>query len=289
MMRRDFVWLCAALLAAAGATQAPAQGYNRQTTRQQLRNQLVLHTTGTVEQVRPGVLAVTAVDAKQWWIKLDPRATRIACQGEAAIDLLRPGMAVRFSGEFDEDGKAQKPVEELTVFEVNRDTRMGVYPDAGPMEDLAAEGEAGDVDRPQEKPPEKPAQSGGRGRERVEAKSGRFFVVGKLKEAKEGKYTVVIPGAEIDVELAPSAKIALETSDYSLASPGDTIEFRAKIVEPSEVGKPGELEASDVKIAFSKPVALPEAPRKRQPRGRGRGDDADKNVAETEGQRAPQN
>ena len=85
--------------------------------------------SGTLQQMRGGLLQVANDKQEQYVVKVDPRHTKVQCTGTAEPGFLRSGLYVRFSGEFDNRGTGSGELSELSIVTLSDAVRLGVVRD----------------------------------------------------------------------------------------------------------------------------------------------------------------
>jgi hypothetical protein len=200
--------------------------------------------SGTVEGVGNGTLLMTLEGNR--WVGAVPAAARVAITGAAERDVLRPGVIVRFSAEFDrKTGAATEPVSELEIVTPRQGDRTGVFPD--------------EVVDPTEKRKGPPPAT---------AKLRIFDAISGVKEN-------TIFFKRYRVELAAEVTISVNATDPSLLSPGDEIKrVRGKRI----AGVDGRLVVEQLEAVLAKPLSMPKkrAPQTANAKGRASKTDAAK-------------
>jgi hypothetical protein len=213
---------------------ARAQYGNRQAQQlQQIQAQLLqmplVDVKGTVDEVENGVLKVKCED-QQYIVKIVPNFSHVQCNGTADRSFLRPGVLVKFEGEFDKKGQAKTPVEELTIVSESETSQPGIHGDA-PADEVEE-------------------QRGNR-----KGQSETYVVVGTIKMIKDTQMQVVAEEEKpIRVQLAKDAEIKVEVDDYTLASIGDEIAVKGRQAVAPLGQQPGQIYAEDVTITLAKPL-----------------------------------
>jgi len=188
-----------------------------------------LQIQGTVAGVRPGGIMVTSAAKETWALKIPPQAN-VKITGTAEPDVLRAGMYVHFIASIDKRrNRVVDKVDRLTIFtpSLARGTVLGArYPGQQPA--------AGDNQKPA-------------------AQEEIFEIRGRLASLRRGRMTVHVPNRYfkpvLKAELAEDPAIAVDLSNYSLASPGDKIAAQGR--------QAGErmIEAMEVTIQLAKPLS----------------------------------
>jgi hypothetical protein len=209
---------------------------NPQVVQQQLP---MVDVSGTLERAGPGMLGIATSQQQNFLVSFNPRTTMVTCTGTAEPSFLRPGMFVRFSGQFDKKGKLTAEIDKLTIITLNKDTRPGIYPD----ENLAGAGEEDAA---------APAAAA------AAADSSSYWVVGAIRGFKDGQLHVHAGGQAVAVVLAEEPTIDVEVNDLTFIQQGDTVEAKGGLVSPAGGPNPGKLMATEVKVTLAKPLAAPD-------------------------------
>jgi hypothetical protein len=216
----------ALLLAALVAEPAAAQGFPQP---QQAPQVMGVQGTATIEAIAQGVIKISA-DGGAWLIKPDPRC-KFQVLGTAEPDFLRPGQFVRFSAEFDKRGRTLTEVSEIEVFVPREGYPLGLFPDS--IDGFAPDG-----------------SSAGKGPMRLK-------VAGKLLTLKaDGEFTVSTGGRTIRAELVAQPTVKVDLVDYTLAAPGDELEFEGYFQ------REGAAYATEMTVKLKKTL---EGPKKKTP------------------------
>ena len=178
---------------------------------------------GTVAGVGKGTLLMTLEGNP--WVGAVPAAARVTITGAAERDVLRPGVIVRLTAEFDrKTGAATEPVSELEIITPRPGDRTGVFPD-----------EVVDPTENRKGPP--PA-------------TARLRIFDAISGVKENTLFF----KRYRVELAPEATISVNATDPSLLSPGDEIKrVRGKRI----AGVDGRLVVEQLEAVLAKPLSMP--------------------------------
>ena len=164
---------------------------------------------GKIEAIKPGFLKVS-VDGSAWVMKVAAKPRDIALEGTADKNWLQPGMLVRFVAPLDEQGVAQTPIEELSVFTPRPGYRIGVLPEN--RADVKA-GFDGDT----------------------QPTGSSYLVAGQLAKKKDDQILVSAGRDRVTATLADELKINVDMlGDYSLARPGDEIVFSGRVLKPGQ-------------------------------------------------------
>ena len=183
-----------------------------------------IRSKGTIEAIKPGFVKVSA-DGVAWVLKVAAKPQDIALEGIADESWLQPGMLVRFVAALNEQGVAQAPVAELAVFTPRPGYGVGVLRenriDSGSDEDTQPIGPS-------------------------------YLVAGQLAKIKDGQIMVSAGRDRVTATLADEVKINVDMlGDYSLARPGDEIDFQGRVLQP------GQAIIVKMKIVAAKPFETP--------------------------------
>jgi hypothetical protein len=165
-------------------------------------------------------------DGKDIYLQVDPRKTKIECNGKAKASYLQPGLLVRFRGDFDKKGIAKEDITELAIVSPSETNEPGV----------AADEIGGDDEK------RKPKKDG-----------GSRLVVGTIKQFKEGQLIVQADGRAIRATLAKDAEIRVELDDFTLAEAGDKIQFQGRMPGQQPAEGPSQAIADEITITFTEP------------------------------------
>ena len=230
--------------------------------------QKIVRSKGTIDAVRPGFIKVTDADG-EWILKIDAKQEDILFEATAAPGWLQQGMLVRFVANLDDRGTAQEPIDDLTVFTPRTGYVVGVLRDsafAGQTNTL------GDKKRRRRQPAVKIKSAQDEENETESTDGAQFLVAGQLAR-RDGNQLLVVAGRDrVIATLGDEAKIKVDLQgDYSLAKPGDDIEFVARTLAPQNGPGGARATARRVKITSADPLmARPEPERRPQRRSRRR-------------------
>ncbi len=164
---------------------------------------------GQIKGARGDLLHVVNEEGAQWVVKMPAEARQIRLVGAAVLGWLQPGMLVRFSGQFDQNGKPQAPIKRVEVF-TYRPPREGQPPEQpGVFPETAVSGIGLFQD------PNAAAAS----------KVQSFIVIGQLRGLAKGEMMVAAGSVPVRVQLAEDAEIAVDIADYRWARVDDEIEL----------------------------------------------------------------
>jgi hypothetical protein len=226
-MKQTITFAAAAMLLAACASPASAQ--------QQLRP---VEMKGTIEATSGGVISLKC-DGKEVYLTVDPRKTKVECNGKAKASYLQPGLLVRFRGEFDKKGIAKEEISKLAIVSPSEENEPG----------LTADEIEGDDEK------RKPKKDG-----------GPLLVVGTIKQFKDGQLVVQAGGRAVRATLADDADLRVELDDYTLAEAGDKIQFKGRMAQQQQQDQgPAQAVGDEITITFTEPF---EGDSKAKPKGK---------------------
>jgi hypothetical protein len=209
---------------------------------------------GTIEGMMQGRLVVQTAD--QRWQVAVPNNAKMQVTGTASAECLQSGTFVEFKAEIDDRGAIKEKVGELTVVSLSPERQAGLFPEGGEKaqpgfgEEVATDhGKAGKSAKRPKATAGKTGKSGGKNA----IPAGSYRVVGKLAVGRGGKYTVQAGHSPLSFELTEQATVAIDTSDYTLASKGDKITVKGVVPNP----RMPLTHATEVKIELSEPLAGP--------------------------------
>lgn len=231
--------------------EARAQYNNAQLNRKaQLLQLPVVDLKGTVEQVGADGMTIKC-EGQSFLLAVDPSHTKMVCSGTAERSYLKPGVMVRFEGEFDRRMQLKGgPLEEVCVVTPSETSQPGIHTDS----EGGSGGEGDEYER-------RPKQRGA---------SENCVVIGVIKLIKDGQLQVVADGKPVKVPLADDAEIKVEVDDYSLAAAGDEIVVRGRTVQPPQGQQAGQVFGEDVAITLSQPLeSTTKAPARKKKSGKG--------------------
>ena len=176
------------------------------TAQQQPPPKETLRGDGTVIAIGAGKIQVTLKDGKKWVIFMPDTAEYIEVSGTAVLPWLKQGMYVSFAGLFDAKGAPQTEINDILVFQPNKDTKLGAQRDgiAGANKNLFG---------------------GNPNPNAVQA--ARFLISGRLVNINNGKMVVAAPGFQTKVSLAKKMTIRVKIHNPSLIRVGDKVNVDA--------------------------------------------------------------
>jgi hypothetical protein len=219
----------------------------------QLMQLPVVDLKGTVEQVGADGLAIKC-EGQAFNLSVDSNLTHVQCNGTADRSYLKPGVLVRFEGEFDKRMQPKSgPLEVLYVVTQSETSQPGIHSDSDVAAAAAAAGENGEN-----------SEEGGQ-RPAKRAAVENCVVIGTIKLLKDDQLQVVADGKPVKVQLAKEAEIKVEVDDYTLAAAGDEIVVRGRTVQPPSGQQPGHVFGEDVTITLAQPLeSTSKAPAKKK-------------------------
>ena len=206
---------------------------------QRLQSLPVVDLKGTITDVKPEGVGMKC-EGMSYQLAIAPNHTKVQCSGTAERSYLRPGVLVRFEGEFDKKMQPKGPIEELCVVTASETSQPGIHADE------PAEGE----------PPRGKQQRGG---------TETMVVIGTIKLLKDDQLQVIADGKNVKVQLVEDVPIKVEVDDVSWATPGDEITVRGRSVQPAQEKQAGQVYGEDVRITLTQPLeSTSKAPAKKK-------------------------
>jgi hypothetical protein len=200
--------------------------------------------TGALAGAKSGGLTLQLLNKQVWQVLIDSpqfaaqSKTQMELHAPAKSGLLQPGLGVRFTIMLDVKGRPTGPIEKITIFSPNNETRFGAFTeeqlgiglDAAPAEAPAngAQGPrlgigivpGGDgqpavqigVVPDQPKKPEPP--------KRVEPKKveGKYLIVGQVNRLRKDELSVSLPGKPMMFKITPETQFDAEFTDKTIIS-----------------------------------------------------------------------
>jgi len=209
---RIVIFVAMLLVAGQAAAQFGADEYQQDMWSKPKGKAETVQAKGKIHAIQGDVLQVANEELRQQWLVKMPRdLAGIRVSGTARSTYLRPGMMVRFSGQFDAKGNSQAPIEKLEVFTPKTvkegmlpdQQQFGIFPEAvfgGKMLEDATAG----------------AQP------KTEVAS--FVVSGQLRGFRKGELFVAAGTTLVRAPLAEKAEISVDVPDYRWVRVGDEIE-----------------------------------------------------------------
>jgi len=230
--------LCLAIIAAL-ATQAAGQC--RTCPRSQPQTER-LEVSGYIENMQGNQILVKTVTDQLWLLQVT-RETQIQVTGSASSpEILKPGMSIAFTSQFDKSGNGQQPVEQLTIFTPTREKGYGAIPAAV----NGIDGMAGLAPPAGQQP---------------QSDVATYTVAGKITSYKDGKAKVFFGRGTATVEIAGDCRVAITVSDPSIVKKGDSIEAKGQMPAGQtqnilQTGR-GMGRADQIEIQMAKPLEPP--------------------------------
>jgi hypothetical protein len=197
-----------------------------------------LRTTAKIHGIQGDVLFVVDEEGQRWAVKMPSEVQDLHLVADAHLNWLRPGIMVRFTGEFDSKGKAQAPIDKLEAFTL-RQPRQGEIPERVGVfrEDAFGGGELF-------------AGEGADGQSEGEVTS--YVVIGQLRGLRDGEMFVAAGPALVRTPLAEDAKLSVDLADFSWVRVGD----EAEIVGWYYPYLKGRAQATRLTIRSAKPIGF---------------------------------
>jgi len=187
--------------------------------------------TGKLEAVQPGALLIRDSKMEQWLLEL-AADTKVAVQGEAEVDCLRPGLFVQLVGHVDKKGVIKEPIDEIEIFSAQGKGALGLF--SASATDAAV------------KAVQKPG-------------AGEYRIKGKLASYRDGELVIAAGNRKILGSTADDLTVTLNLDDPSIAQVGDEVKVTAWYYERNKPNpvlmRPGRALAQEVTITLAKPLA----------------------------------
>jgi len=154
---------------------------------------------------RQPALQLQTVTDQIWTVYMD-NETDLHVRGLADKSILKTGMFISFTAEFDRKGKPQHEIGALTIVTIRKGMTVGAFPSAA-----AADNEfmGGNNFGMQPQPP---------------PQTQYYTVTGRITSLRSGKKMVVHFGqGSVSVELAEAPRIMVDVADLSIVSRGDRV------------------------------------------------------------------
>lgn len=198
------------------------------TPQQRLLQLPIIDLKGKIQEVAANTMSINC-EGQAFVLAVDPNYTRVVVNGEADRAYLKPGVMVRFEGEFDRKMQAKGSIGEICVVTPSETSQPGIHADSAGEEE------------------EQP---------RAKSKTGAEFlmIIGTIKLIKDDQLQVVADGKPIKVQLDKEAEVKVEVDDYTLAEPGDEIVVRGRTVQPPQGQQAGQVFGEDVQITLANPL-----------------------------------
>ncbi len=199
----------------------------QQTLQQRLLQLPIVDLKGKVQEVGGNAMSINC-EGQAFVLTVDSSYTRVVVNGEADRGYLKPGVMVRFEGEFDRKMQAKGSIGEIAVVTPSETSQPGIHADSG-----------GEEEQPRQK-----------------TKSGAevLMVIGTIKLIKDDQLQVIADGKPIKVQLDKDVEVKVEVDDFTLAEPGDEIVVRGRTVQPPQGQQAGQVFGEDVQITLANPL-----------------------------------
>jgi len=156
---------------------------------------VIMKLDGKVTQVVGQGLLVQGNDGKQYAVGFTP-ASKLTVSGTASPEFLGPGMFIQLDTELDDKGQPVGEVTKLQIVEQSKINEPGIFSEAGP------DGKPG--------------------------AAGKYFIRGLVKTNKTNMLGVQAGGRLMTFKVSAAAAMPVTVSDWTLASPGDSIQGDGK-------------------------------------------------------------
>lgn len=207
---------------------------------------------GKLVGVARGMIKVQTEDGGQWLVALGRSTEAISVVGTAEPNWLRPGMLVRFNGNFNRKGEAIAPIKAVSVVTMREGMRFGITP-ANATSRFGGSGGGLFADEEEEKAraakPTRPKKS--------KPEDIEYVVVGKIAKIRKGEYSIAA-GRLIKFELDEKPRIDIDVADLSLVPQGTPIKIDAWYYP----NQPGRAMANKITVALEKTLAVETKPRR---------------------------
>jgi hypothetical protein len=206
---------------------------------------------GLIETAAPGKILIVTNANQRCMVLLTPQ-TKVEYAGTATTDVLRPGMAVRFTAPMDKQGVVKEKVAQLTVFTPSQESPLGFWsaaegaPAAG---GAAAAGDPFGFGKQAEKPAGKTAEKPAAKTPAKPAEAGNYLIAGRITSYHAGKLQLTTGNAAVKADVAADAQVELKLADGSFARKGDRITVSGQTIPKSSL-----VQATSVKIAAAEPL-----------------------------------
>jgi len=215
---------------------------------------------GRVHSVDRGLIRMISHKGERWEVKVTA-TTKIKLLGSVGPSALRIGTPVRFYAKLDRRGAGHERLEELAIFSIDENyvplaelqQEENELPLGGINLDSAGEGGMGKAEEtePALEKTARESKSTQKKTPRVNPSHKSYFVVGVIRRIQRDRLTVDVgQGRSVTVRVAKTAKVHLDSKDYSLARAGAPINIVARYYY-----KPGQATASEVTILFNDKAA----------------------------------
>ncbi len=206
---------------------------------------------GVIERSMQGGILVLDDKNRQPWRVAIPQNAKVTVTGTAAADYLQADLAVEFEADVDDRGALKEKVDKLTIVTFSPQKQPGLFPPGSEDEGAGFDDAGADA-----KPAKHGAAKGGAAKSAGKGKggaipAGSYRIVGSLKTARGGKFSVNTGRGLLPLELTSEPTITVKCSNYLLASKGDKASIKGMTM-PSQAGL---AQATEVKIELAEPLA----------------------------------
>ncbi len=162
-----------------------------------------------------------------WWVQFGPES-RLHVEGTAELSYLRPGLMIRFNGEFDKKNVLAEEVKEIEVFTPQGKNAIGFFADSS-------------ADKPVRNP------SSGTG----------YEIRGKLSSLKDNDIVVAVGSKKVSGKLSDDVVIKINVEDPKDIASGDSAKLTATYLDAQKptANAPGMATADDVVVTLQRPLA----------------------------------
>jgi len=206
---------------------------------------------GSVVALAAGRVQMHTIADQNWMIWIAPEAV-IHVIGTAEPDFLRTGMCIRFTANIDKNGKANAPVEQLTLFTPTPNAPIGVWPEGMSPSDEGYQDPNGAMGGMQGGMGNG-MQGGGLAKNQPAPQFARYTVAGRITRARSGKFTVNCGRGLVEIQLAEQPEIKIDIVDYSVVKPNDRISVTKGKMFPGQMGI---AQAQELTFELSEPLTL---------------------------------
>lgn len=235
---------------------------------------------GTITGVANSMIQMKTATNETMVVGLTPM-TAVRLTATAKPEALRSGMSVEFVAEVQKGGVVKDKVDHLTIFTPSQTRQPGLHPPEAAVKKGEGEGgldlglggpiggDPGIGMEPEQGPGgrrtrgKRPPAGGAAVKPTAPQLPGSFCVRGIVRGFRDGSLTVQAGKQSLKLDLAENATIDVETSDYSLAGPGDTIHVKGQ-----PAGRPGLIRAEKVSIEVAEPLTGKKRSRTGKPAGK---------------------
>ena len=197
---------------------------------------------GIVTGIANGAIQVELASGKKWVVYLPDSSASVEVEGQAVLSWVQRGMYISFAGIFDSNGNAQTDINDLLVFQPNKDTKLGAQRDGIAGANKALFGGTNNPDAVQ---------------------TARFLISARVINIKDGKMAVAAPGFQTVVPLANKVTIRVKSNDPRLVRLGDKVNVDAwYYTAQAPLMK---AKASRLKFIADKPFGYVEKPKPKKP------------------------